>query len=295
MTDAARDVDRGELVRVGDLDLWVDVAGDGSETVVLLAGADAPGFRWHPSFVDGLVDEGFRVVRFDHRDCGRSTWLGAEAGYLLDDLAGDVVGLLDHLGVDSAHLLGCSMGGMVAQVVAIEHASRVRSLTLVASTPGAGDERLPGPTDAFVDSMMRRLYDGPPAGNRARVAWLAELEELLAGDAFPCDVASAHRLAAAELATGWQPTSGHGVAVHGSPSRLDRLGEITAPTLVVHGTADPVFPIEHGRALALGIDGALFVEVDRLGHEAPLAMLEQLGPALVHHLVMSGGASPAER
>ena len=87
MTDAARDVDRGEQLRVGEVDLWVDVAGGGHDTVVLLAGADTPGFHWSPSFVDALGGTAFRVVRFDHRDCGRSSWLGSEAGYLLDDLA----------------------------------------------------------------------------------------------------------------------------------------------------------------------------------------------------------------
>jgi pimeloyl-ACP methyl ester carboxylesterase len=132
--------------------------------------------------------------------------------------------------------------------------------------------------------MMHRLYAGPPPDRRAMVGWLAELAELLAGDAYPFDADSARRLAAAELATGWQPKSGHGVAVHASPSRLDRLSEIRQPTLVVHGTADPVFPIEHGRALATGIDGAVLLEVDRLGHETPAPMLDEFVPVLIEHL-----------
>ena len=176
------------------------------------------------------------------------------------------------------------MGGMIAQVAALDHPERVRSLTLLGSTAGAGDERLPGPDDEFVDAMMHRLYAGPPPDRRALVGWLAELAELLAGDAYPFDADSARRLAAAELATGWQPESGHGVAVHASPSRLDRLSEIRQPTLVVHGTADPVFPIEHGRALATGIDGAVLLEVDRLGHETPASMLDEFVPVLIEHL-----------
>ena len=109
MTDAARDIDRGEQLRVGEVDLWVDVAGDGHDTVVLLAGADTPGFHWSPSFVDALVGTGFRVVRFDHRDCGRSSWLDPRPVTFLDDLAADLIGLLDLLAVDSAHLVGRSM------------------------------------------------------------------------------------------------------------------------------------------------------------------------------------------
>ena len=284
MTDAARDVDQGEALQVGEVELWVDDAGEGDDTVVLLAGADTPGFRWAPDFVDALLDDGYRVVRFDHRDCGRSQWLGSEAGYLLRDLTVDLVGLLDRLEVGAAHLVGRSMGGMVAQEAALDHPDRVQSLTLLGSTPGAGDERLPGPDDEFVDAMMHRLYAGPPTDRRALVSWIAELGRLMAGDAYPFDDDEAHRLAAAEVATGWQPDSGHGVAVHGSPSRLERLGEIVQPTLVVHGTADPVFPIEHGQALALGIDGAVYVEIDRLGHETPAPMLTELLPVLLQHL-----------
>ena len=104
MTDAAADAARGVELDVGDVSLWVDAQGsDEGEAVVLVAGADSPGFRWTPAIVDPLVAEGYRVVRFDHRDCGRSTRFGADAAYLLDDLAGDVVGMLDRLDIDVAH------------------------------------------------------------------------------------------------------------------------------------------------------------------------------------------------
>ena len=283
MVNAARDVDRGDVVRVGDVDLWVDVAGEG-ELALLLAGPDSPGFRWDPGFVDGLVDVGFQVVRFDHRDCGRSKRFGPDAGYLLEDLAADTVGLLDVLGHEQAHVVGRSMGGMIGQVLALEHPDRIQTLTLIGSSPGAGDERLSGPDDDFVEKMTRRLFVGPPADELGRIEWLVELGELLAGDAHPFDRREAALLARAELLTGWEPESGHGAAIHGSPSRLDRLREIVHPTLVVHGTADPVYPIDHGIALASGIGGAVMVEVPGLGHEAPAPMLASLLPAVIHHL-----------
>lgn len=288
MTDAARDAERGQLVDVGPVELWVDHNGppDG-DPVVLLAGADTPGFRWAPSFVDRLVAAGHRVIRYDHRDCGRSTLLGTDAGYLLGDLASDLVALLDHFGVDDAHLVGRSMGGMVAQVMALDHADRVASLTLLSTTPGVDDERLPGPDDEFVDKMMRRLYDGPPDDHRGRVEWLVEFAEYVSGTAYPLDLEAEVVLADAQLRTGWTPESGHGVAAFGSPSRVDRLHEIQQPTMVVHGTADPVLPVEHGQALALGIQGAVYVEVDRLGHEAPAALLDELAPTVLHHLAAS--------
>lgn len=279
-------------MRIGPVELWVDVVGSG-EPIVLLAGADSPGFRWHPVFVDDLVADGFEVIRFDHRDCGRSTTLGPDAGYLLDDLVDDLVGLLDRLERPSAHLIGRAMGGMVAQVAALDHPDRVRSLTLIGSTPGVDDERLPGPDEAFVDTMVRRLFAGPPDDQPGRIDWLVELGALLAGDAFPFDRAEAALLARAELLTGWQPESGHGAAAYGSPSRVDRLHEIRQPTLVVHGTADPVLPVEHGRALASGIDGAALIEVEGLGHETPAPLLAALRPALLEHLHAAGAQPPA--
>lgn len=288
MTDAAADAARGVALDVDEVSLWVDDQGpaDG-EPVLLVAGADSPGFRWTPTIVDPLVAAGHRVVRFDHRDCGRSTRFGADAAYLLDDLAADVVGLLDLLGISSAHVIGRSMGAMIGQVLALDHPARVRSLTMFGSSAGPGDERLPGPADDFVDAMATRLFAGPPTDPAEQVAWIVELYELLAGPGYPVDADQQHALAAAEVATGWAAETGHGVAVHASPSRIDRLAEIGAPTLVVHGTADPVFPPEHGRILATGIPGAVLIEVDGLGHEVPDALIDDLMPVLLRHLAES--------
>ncbi|MEM7142174.1 MAG: alpha/beta hydrolase [Actinomycetota bacterium] len=289
MTDAASDAARGEAIRVGHLDLWADRQGDEeADAVLLVAGADSPGFRWTPAFVDRLVGDGYQVLRFDHRDCGRSTRFGADTAYLLDDLVADTVGLLDHFGIDTAHVVGRSMGGMIGQLMALDHAERVRSLTMFGSSPAPGDELLPGPADDFVEKMTERLFAGPPPDDAARVAWLEQLDGFLGGTAYPADAAQRRDLAAAEIATGWAPETGHGVAVHASPGRLDRLADIHVPTMVIHGTADPVFPSEHGRALATGIDGAVLVEVDGLGHEVPDALIAELWPVLSKHLHESG-------
>ncbi len=285
MTNAAHDSARGKLVRVGDIDLWVDVDGpEDGDVVVLLAGADTPGFRWTRALVDRLIGDGYRVVRFDHRDCGRSTRLGSSDAYLLDDLAADVVGLLDELGIATAHLVGRSMGGMIAQVMALDHPRRVRSLSLFGTTPGVGDERLPGPDEDFVEKMTFRLFEGPPRSAEDQVAWIVQLAQLMNGELYPLDVESETELAAAEVATGWAVETGHGVAAFSSKSRLDRLAEVVAPTLVVHGSADVVLPIAHGRALAEGIPGAVYIEVDGLGHEVPDALVAEMWPVLRHHL-----------
>lgn len=279
------DAERGRLVNVGAVDLWVDDQGAAdAEAVVLIAGADSPGFRWSPALVDRLLADGFRVVRFDHRDCGRSTTLSSSDAYLLDDLVGDTVGLFDAVGITDAHIVGRSMGGMIGQLLAMDHPARVRTLTIFGSSPAPGDDALPGPEEAFVEAMTTRLFAGPPREPEQQVAWLVELDELLAGPFYAPEPEQRTAFAHAEIATGWVPETGHGVAVHASPGRLDRLGEIDTPTMVVHGGADPVFPAAHGRALAAGIDGAVLVEVDGLGHEVPDGLVDELWPMLRHHL-----------
>ncbi len=288
VASAQSDWERGCLVEVDDVSIWADVQGpDDGPAVVLLAGADSPGFRWTPAIVEPLVAEGYRVVRFDHRDCARSTRLGTEAAYTLDDLAADALGLMDHLDIDCAHLIGRSMGGMIAQVMALDHPARVVSLTLIGTTPGAGDECLPGPGADFVDRMVGRLFDGPPADSAARQDWIVDLHRLLSGSLYAFDERAHVELARAELETGWAPETGHGVAVHSSASRLDRLNSIAAPALVVHGTADPVYPPAHGRALAERIPGAVLVEIEDLGHEFPDALMADLWPVLRLHLAES--------
>ncbi len=267
------------------VELYVEAFGpvDG-EPVLLLSGADAQCTRWTPALVDPLVDAGHRVVRFDTRDCGLSSKLSSDDGYTLDDLATDACLVLDGEGIEAAHLVGRSMGGMVAQVVALEHPERARSLTLLCSTPGLGDERLPPPDDRLVDQMTERLFAPPPVDHVEKVAWLVELDRLFVGTRYPFDETAATLVADADVTRCWFPETGHGPAVNSSPSRLDRLGDIGVRTLVVHGTVDPVFPVEHGIALAEGIPGADLWLVEGLGHEVPDACLAELLPKVLAHL-----------
>jgi len=267
------------------VELYVEAFGpEDGEPVLLLSGADTQCTRWSEALLDPLLEAGHRVVRFDTRDCGLSSKLPVSVGYTLADLAADACGVLDGEDIGSAHLVGRSMGGMVAQVLALDHPERVRSLILLCTTPGLGDERLPPPVDWLVDRMAERLFSPSPADHVERVAWLVELDRLFAGPRFPFDEEAAVLLADADVSRCWYPESGHGPAVNSSPSRLDRLGEVGARTLVVHGTADPVFPVEHGLALADGIPGADLWLVEGLGHEVPDACLPDLLPRLLEHL-----------
>lgn len=273
------------LIAANGVELWVERSGDpAGETVLLLSGSDATTLRWPASFLDALVAAGFDVVAYDHRDSGASSKIDPDAPYLLADLASDALGLLDALGIGRAHLVGYSMGGAVAQVVALAAADRVVSLTLVATTPGLGDERLPFAADWFVERMSARLWEPPPRAHHDRLAWVVDLYRMLAGPRYAFDEAGQAALAVAELERSWYPESGHGLAAGGSPSRLDDLAGIAAPTLVVHGTADPVFAVAHAEALAAGIPGARLVLVDGLGHEVPAAFGTELAELVLGHL-----------
>jgi pimeloyl-ACP methyl ester carboxylesterase len=167
---------------------------------MLLSGSDASVLRWPHELVDALVAAGCRVVRFDTRDCGLSTKIGPDQPYRLADLAADALGVLDALGIDRAHVVGYSMGAAVAQLLALDHADRVRTLALVAGTPGASDDRLPEPDEWFVHRMAERLFEPPPREPDAQAAWLVDLYRLLAGTRYRFDEDAQRALAEAEVA-----------------------------------------------------------------------------------------------
>ena len=252
--------------------------------VLLVSGADSHCTRWTPTFIQPLLDLGYRVVRYDHRDSGLSSKVPADVGYTLADLADDACAVMDEHGILRAHVVGRSMGGMVGQVMALDNADRVATLTLLCSSPGLGDESLPSAADWLVDRMAERLFAPPPASHAERVAWIVELDEMFAGTRYPVTTAERIGTAAAEVERCWYPESGHGPAVSSSPSRLGRLAGIAVPTLVVHGTVDPVFPVEHALALADGISDAALWLVEGLGHEVPDGLLPELMVRVGEHL-----------
>ena len=278
----------GRLIGVDSVELWVETHAPPTdarvgEPVVLLSGSDAPTLRWSPGLINRLLAAGHPVVAYDHRDSGRSSPWPADRGYTLDDLAADAVGVLDELEIDSAHLLGYSMGAMVAQLLAIEHPDRVRTLTLVASSPGPSDPQLEAPDPAFTDLIEARMWELIPRDEAARIEWLIERQRPFAGGR-GLDEERERALAAAEVLTCWRPESGHGPAVAAASSRLERLGAIRASTLVIHGESDPLFPPQHGVVTAEAIADAELVLVPELGHEAPDWLWPLVWDRLAEHL-----------
>jgi len=279
----------GRHVRIDGNELWVEDLGEpGAPVVLLVSGSDSHCLRWLPEIVDPLLGAGHRVVRYDHRDSGRSSDVDPDLPYTLEDLTTDAVAVLDELGVATAHVVGRSMGGAIGQLLALDHPARVRSLTLVGSSPGLGDHRLPFADDALVDAMAERLFAPPPRDRLDRIAWVVEGSRLFAGTRYPFDEQAEVLLAASEVDLGWHPESGHGIAVNASPSRLDRIDAIAVPTLVVHGSADPVFPLAHATETAARIPAGTLWVVEGLGHETPAPFLAELAPRLLEHLAAAG-------
>jgi pimeloyl-ACP methyl ester carboxylesterase len=270
------------LIATNGVELWVETFGQpGAAAVVLISGADSPGSRWDLALVAALAGVGHRVVRFDNRDCGLSTKIDPDSLYTLDDMARDVVGLFDALAIDRAHVVGRSMGGMIGQLLALDHGDRVRSLALLISSPGMGDERLPGPSEDFVEKLSARQLAPPPSTRAERIESLVELFRLYAGTAVPFDEDRLRAACAAEVDRMWYPESGHGPAAWSTSSRLDRLHEIRIPTLIMHGTADPIVPVAHAHAMADAIPDNDAWIIEGLGHETPAALSAELAHRLL--------------
>ena len=274
------------LLHVNDVELCAETFGDSSDPPLLLMGGAASSMDWwHEDFCNRLAAGGRFVIRYDQRDTGQSSTSPAGApDYTADDLLADIVGLLDALGIERAHVVGLSMGGGMAQWLALEHPGRVATLTLMATSPGP-DSDLPPMTDA-----LTQLFEDPPpppdwTDREAAIEYLVDEQRAYSGS-LPFDrdgiratvtavVDRAHDLAAAS--NHWQ------LEGSGGPLR-PRLGTIAAPTLVLHGSDDPMFPPAHGEALAREIPDARLVTIEGMGHEyPPRAVWDQVITELLRH------------
>ena len=259
------------VVRANGVDLCVETFGDASSPALLLiAGAACSMDWWEDELCERLASGPRFVVRYDLRDTGQSvSYPPGAPEYTGSDLAADAIGLLDSLGITRAHVVGMSMGGGIAQRLALDHPGRVASLTLMSTS--SGGPGLPPPSDR----LQARFAAPPPepdwSDRDAVVDYLVDDVRAYAGS-LPFDESGARAIAErvvdrtvdveASLTNHFLLKSG------GEPTR-PRLGEIRAPTLVIHGTEDPLFPLAHGEALAAEISGARLVALDGMGHELP--------------------------
>ena len=269
-------------------ELCVQTFGARDDPAILLiqGGAGAMDW-WEDDFCRRLAAGPRFVVRYDHRDTGQSTTYPPGApGYTGRDLADDVLAVLDALRLPSAHLVGLSMGGAIAQVVALDHPDRVRSLTVIATSPVGpvpdGTE-LPPMTDELAATFAAGDPDPEWSDRAAVVEYLVDSFRPYAGSG-PFDEAGLRDVAERVVDRSRNVASGsnHFVAEPGAePTRV--LGDLAAPTLVVHGAEDPLFPLAHGRALARLVPGAELLVLDHMGHELPRSTWDTVVPAVLAH------------
>ena len=265
-----------------DIDLCFQTFGDpAAEPLLLVMGLGGPMTWWRPELCRKLADTGFFVIRYDNRDTGRSSRVRARVSrrtvvesffgrggpppYTLDDLAADGVGLLDHLGLDSAHVVGMSMGGMIVQTMALLHPTRVRSLTSIMSTTGRRSVGWQDPR------LLPLLLARSEATREAYIASSTRFWRIIGSPGYPEPVEAVEERAGETFDRG---VSASGVArqmiaVLRQPDRSSRLGSVTVPTLVIHGLADKMVHVSGGRATAKAIPGAELVLVPGMGHDVP--------------------------
>ena len=279
--------------RIGEVELDYDVIGRGTP-LLLVMGIGASGALWDDDFVGALVDRGYQVARFDHRDIGLSTRLDhlpvpsprrtlvramvglpVAAPYTLSDLAGDAIGLLDHLGWERAHVVGVSMGGMVGQHLAIEHAHRVASLTSMSSTTGS---RWYPPAPR----ALRALFAPRAKTTEEAIAGVVTLFRVIGSPGYPLDEARMRVLATRAIERGMSPRGflRHFAAIMASGDRSRALRRVATPALVIHGAADPLIPVGAGRATARAIPAAWWLPIRGMGHDMPQAVWPRLVEAI---------------
>jgi pimeloyl-ACP methyl ester carboxylesterase len=235
--------------------------------------------RWSQGFIDLLVDRGFRVIVHDNRDVGLSQKFAdakESPAYSVNDMAADTAGLLEHLGVDAAHIAGMSMGGMIGQVLAIRHSDRVRSLASIMSA--MGDDPV-----LSTDSEAVKIFAEPPEHERDKaIEQDVRHRRLISGPGFPFDEDAARDLATRCYDRCHAPDGRvrQMLAVTSSGGRKAALSDLTIPTIVIHGTDDPLVPVENGRKMADVVPGAELVEIEGMGHDLPAAAWPTVADAI---------------
>jgi pimeloyl-ACP methyl ester carboxylesterase len=294
-----------EIARVGDVELAYETFGDPTHPALLLVmGLATQMLGWRDDFCARLAQRGFRVIRYDNRDVGRSTKFSdvppptpaqllrrdrKAAAYTLADMADDGVGLLDHLGVGRAHVVGASMGGMIAQTIAIRHPDRVLSLVSIMSNTGA---RWTGqPALGVYGVLLKRA----PRDREGYVAHQLDVLSKIGSPGFPGEEDERRRTAELSFDRGHDP-AGAGrqlAAIIASGDRTGKLGEIRVPTLVIHGTADRLVNPSGGRATAKAIPGARLLTIEGMGHDLPRGAWPQIIEGIAENAARAGAPAAA--
>jgi pimeloyl-ACP methyl ester carboxylesterase len=284
------------MIKANGVDLCTEAFGDPADPAILLVmGVGGSMLWWEEGFCRLLAEAGRFVIRYDHRDTGRSvTYEPGAPEYTEADLVADAVGVLDAYGIAAAHVVGVSAGGAFAQLLALTFPERVLSLVLISTSPATPGERaLPAPTERFGRFLATAEVDW--SDRDSVVDYVVGYAEMLAGGERRFDEAAARELVRRDVgrANDIAASENHAALPEGKVPSTP-VSSIAVPTLVIHGTADPMFPLEHGRALAEEIPGARLLTLEGAGHGVDRADWETLVRAIVDHTstraTISGGA-----
>lgn len=263
--------------RSNGIEIEYEIFGKATQApLLLIGGLGSQLITWDEEFCELLVSRGFRVIRFDNRDAGLSAWMKPDTVYTLEDMASDAVGLLDALGIRSAHIVGASMGGFIAQLIALDHPDRVLTLTSLISGPNGGDQVQPTP------EALALLLAPAPETREGRIEQSLAAKHKLLGPADPFDESYERSKIARAVDRAYNP---QGLmrqlqAIGAASSRLQRLAGVRAPTLIVHGDADILVPVDNGRRVAAAITGARMLEITGMGHDVPKRVWAQVVDAI---------------
>jgi pimeloyl-ACP methyl ester carboxylesterase len=273
------------MIEANGVELCTEPFGDPVDPPILLVmGIGASMLWWEEGFCRMLAGGGRFVIRYDHRDTGRSvTYEPGRPGYSDTDLVTDATGVLDAYRIPAAHVVGVSAGGAFAQLLALDFADRVLSLVLISTSPALpGDRGLPPPSEEFGRFVATATPDW--SAPESVIGYLVDYARVLAGGLRPFDKGAFNELARREVerAHNIAALQNHDAIPEEEPLR-EPLSSITAPTLVIHGTADPMFPLEHGEALEEEIPGARLLVLHGAGHGVERADWETIVAAIVKH------------
>ena len=273
------------MIEAKGVELCTSSFGDPADPpILLIMGVGASMLWWEERFCQLLADDGRFVLRYDHRDTGRS--VTSEPGhpeYTGADLVADAVGVLDAYGIGAAHLVGVSAGGAFAQLLALSFSDRVRSLVLISTSPALPlDRDLPSATEPFNRFLASAKVDW--SEDESVIEYLVGYARVLAGGERPFDEEAARELVRrdVERARDIAASENHG-AIEAGVLPAAPLSSIAVPALVIHGTADPMFPLEHGVALADAIPGAELLVLEGAGHGIVRADWQRIAPAIIRH------------
>jgi pimeloyl-ACP methyl ester carboxylesterase len=294
------------FAQIGDIELCYETFGDPADpTLLLVMGLGTQLLGWHEDLCRAFADRGFHVVRYDNRDIGRSTVFDdvppptlaqllrrdqGAASYTLAEMANDGVGLLDHLGVERAHVVGASMGGMIAQTMAARRPERVASLVSIMSSTGSRWSGQPAL------GTYRKFLRPVPPNREMYIEQIADLFHTIGSPGFDRDEAELRAMLGHAYDRGHHPagSSRQLAAILASGDRTAELRAITAPTLVIHGTEDRLVAPSGGRATARAIPGARLMTIPGMGHDLPRAIWPRVIDATVANAHRAGGNAPAE-